>query len=169
MVKGKQGTGMGEGVADVPHDVEIDAYILIETAQGMSENDLRMEIPQRTGVIRHASPGTAVSAAKASLEDLLQLIFDQRRREYSCDHIWYVGCIESRERPLELIHGQFLPTEVTEFFAHNGFFVHRSDDSGTGLIDFIPIATPRFGVSEAKVQNPGRKNAPRERDALFEK
>src|SRR5262245_3652152 len=28
--------------------------------------------------------------------------------------------------------------------------------------------TPRFGVSEAKLQNPGRKNAPRERDGLFD-
>src|SRR5262249_18736673 len=28
--------------------------------------------------------------------------------------------------------------------------------------------TPRFGVSEAKSQSPGRKNAPRERDGLFE-
>ena len=30
-------------------------------------------------------------------------------------------------------------------------------------------AHPSFGVSEAKLQNPGRKNAPRERDGLFEK
>src|SRR5262249_32702670 len=29
-------------------------------------------------------------------------------------------------------------------------------------------AHPRFGVSEAKVQNPGRKSAPRERDGLFD-
>jgi hypothetical protein len=28
--------------------------------------------------------------------------------------------------------------------------------------------TPRFGVSEAKVQTPGAENAPRERDGLFE-
>src|SRR5262245_26725409 len=28
--------------------------------------------------------------------------------------------------------------------------------------------TPRFGVSEAKVANPGRKSAPRERDGLFD-
>src|SRR5262245_30782515 len=28
--------------------------------------------------------------------------------------------------------------------------------------------TPRFGVSEAKLQTPGRKNAPRERDGLFD-
>src|SRR5262245_10586281 len=28
--------------------------------------------------------------------------------------------------------------------------------------------TPRFGVSEAKVANPGRKNAPRERGGLFD-
>jgi hypothetical protein len=27
---------------------------------------------------------------------------------------------------------------------------------------------PRFGVSEATMQNPGRKNAPRERDGLFD-
>src|SRR5262249_29967792 len=29
--------------------------------------------------------------------------------------------------------------------------------------------TPRFGVSEAKLQTPGAENAPRERDGLFEK
>src|ERR1700751_3763649 len=29
--------------------------------------------------------------------------------------------------------------------------------------------TPRLGVSEARMQNPGRRNAPRERDGLFEK
>src|SRR5215831_13978174 len=28
--------------------------------------------------------------------------------------------------------------------------------------------TPRFGVSEARFTNPGRKNAPRERDGLFD-
>src|SRR5262249_19920251 len=28
--------------------------------------------------------------------------------------------------------------------------------------------TPRFGVSEAKLQTPGAKNAPRERDGLFD-
>src|SRR5215813_3922562 len=28
--------------------------------------------------------------------------------------------------------------------------------------------TPRFGVSEARMQNPGRRHAPRERDGLFD-